>query len=170
MYTSWRAVGLGLAASALLVSTGCSAGSPSSAESARTPLASMPPGEYGTALDPSQPDPTDVATDAPPPEAPPSAATVLISYYGWSEPSQAVEVGGFAASVAESGGTCTLTLTKGASAVTTTATAVADVRTSACGQMSVPSDRLTPGAWTVSLAYDSATSHGVSSAVEVQVP
>jgi hypothetical protein len=127
-----------------------------------------PPADPGTG--PAQPaQPGQPGTD---PVAPaPGLATVDVAttYAGWNDASGAVEVGAYAAAV-ESGGTCTLTLTQGATTVTTQGTATPDASTTACGALAVGRDRLSAGAWQAVVSYASATSSGVAAPVSVEVP
>ena len=169
MRTSLRVLSLGFTAAVLLTSSACSSDD-NSADADRTPLSEAPPGVYGAALDPSQPDPTEVATDAPVSIGPSDDAPVEVTYHGWNDLTRTVEVGGFVVSVVESGGRCTLTLTQGSVSVETTTEATPNVGTTSCGEQAVAGDRLSPGTWRAVLSYESDTSKGVSAAVEVQVP
>ena len=72
--------------------------------------------------------------------------------------------------IVESGGTCTLTLTKGSTAVDVSADAVDNVTSTSCPAMTVAGDRLESGTWQATLSYESGTSQGTGDAVEVQVP
>jgi hypothetical protein len=66
-------------------------------------------------------------------------------------------------------GTCTLTLTKGASTVTKTATVQALAKISTCQGFDVPVSELSTGQWTVSLSYESDTLTGsTTSTITVQ--
>jgi len=169
MLTSWSARPLGLTAAVLLSLSACSSGDETE-EAAATPLESAAPGVYGTPLDASQPDPTDVATDAPVSTAPSADAPVEITYYGWNDATGVVELAGFVVGVVEEGGTCTLTLTKGGTSATTTAQGTANVGTTSCGEQVVPGGELSSGTWRAVLSYESGTSQGTSEPVEVQVP
>lgn len=162
MHIGRRAGRLALCTSVLLLA-GCS----SDDEPA---LADTPPGEYGTPLDVSEPVPTDVARDPEPTVGPSDDATVQITYSGFNEDLEVVEVGGFVASVVEDDGTCTLTLTKGSRTVTTSSPATSNVTTTACGEQVLPRDQVSAGRWTAVLSYESPTSRGASAPVEVEVP
>jgi hypothetical protein len=163
MHISRRAGHLALCTSVLVLAACTSA-------SDESPLASASPGVYGTALDDSAPEPTEVARDAPPTIGATDDATVQITYFGWNPDLSAVELGGFAASVVETDGTCTLTLTKDGATATSSSAATPNVGTTACGEQLVPGDQLSRGTWTAVLTYDSPTSHGESAPVEVEVP
>ena len=163
MHTSRRAAHLALCTSVLLLA-GCSSTPDEST------LADASPGVYGTPLDASAAEPTEVARDAAPTIEASDDAEVQITYFGWNDDMRAVEVGGFVASVIETDGTCSLTLAKGGDTATTSSAATPNVTTTACGAQVVPGDELSRGTWTAVLTYDSPTSHGESAPVEVEVP
>ncbi|MBM7805808.1 hypothetical protein JOD57_001645 [Geodermatophilus bullaregiensis] len=121
--------------------------------------------------------PTAVATD-PPAEDPGDAGTpddpadvdVVITYSGVEPGTATLEVAGFAA-VVEDGGECVLTLSRsGHDDVRVEGAGTPDVRTTACGALSVPVGGLAPGEWTARLAYRSATSSGTSPSQTVEIP
>jgi hypothetical protein len=119
------------------------------------------------------PDPTDVATDeAPPPlaAAPDGEVPVRLTFSGWNDVTSAVEVDGFLPGTAGSGGTCTLTLTHGATTVTTTVPGTDNAQDTDCGGAAVSRAELFPGTWTAVLSYESDTVHGSSPDIEVVVP
>ncbi|MGY2129212.1 hypothetical protein [Blastococcus sp. SYSU DS0617] len=133
-------------------------------------LASLGPDRTGGAPVPTEPA-TEVATDSPVPTQDSSAeVTPQLTYYGWSADLKAVEAGGIVLGLVESGGTCTLTLSQGGTAVEVTATAVDNVTSTSCPAMTVPGARLAPGTWQATLSYESGTSQGVADAVAVEVP
>jgi len=133
-----------------------------------------PPGVYGAPV-PDRPEPTAVATDAPRDTPAPSPGTaqaepaVLITWSGWDDALGGVEVGGYA-DLVESGGTCTLTLTKGGVTASASRPASADVSTTSCGALSVPGSELSSGTWEAVLTYESPGAAGTSAPVEVEVP
>jgi|tagenome__1003787_1003787.scaffolds.fasta_scaffold20968660_2 hypothetical protein len=145
-----------------------------STSAASTSPASTSPGVYGAPVDPSATDPTGVATD------PPARSTgrdngggevsVLLTYSGWNASAAQVEVDGYVPGVAEDGGTCLLTLTRGGTTVTASVPGTENVADTDCGGAAVPGSKLSQGSWTAVLSYDSAATHGASSPVEVQVP
>lgn len=173
MLTS-RRTGLLAACASVALLAACS--SSTDEASSGSPLSTASPGTYGTPLDPTAPDPTDVATDPAPSAAPTPTdgargeATVQITYYGWNPGSSVVEVGGFVPFLVEEGGTCTLTLTQGGASATATREATPNVTSTACGELVVPGDQLAPGTWSAVLGYESERSTGTTEAVEVQVP
>jgi len=127
--------------------------------------------------------PTEVVGDPPvggpatPPAAPagsdaddPARVDVVLTYGGVESSTGDVEVSGYAA-VVEDEGRCILTLRRrGHEDVRVEAEAVPDVRTTACGLLAVPIDRLAPGEWQARLEYRSAQSTGQSAASAVTVP
>jgi hypothetical protein len=122
----------------------------------------------GTPVD-TQP-PTSVATDPPVTPDPGPDVAVQLTYSGWDAATQAVEVDGYVADVAESGGTCTLTLTQGGTSVTASVPANREPSVTSCSGARIGRAQLAPGTWTAVLSYDSATSRGASSPAQVAVP
>ncbi|WP_138760662.1 hypothetical protein [Modestobacter altitudinis] len=114
--------------------------------------------------------PTSVATDPPLTPDPGSDVAVQITYSGWDAATQAVEVDGYVADVAESGGTCTLTLTQGGTSVTASVPANREPSATSCSSARIGRAQLSPGTWAAVLGYDSATSHGQSERAQVVVP
>ncbi len=76
-----------------------------------------------------------------------------------------VRIGAYIPGIFEDGGTCTATI-KGASNTTQKSTGFKNVSTTDCEPMNVT---LTPGQWTVTLSYESATAKGQSSPVTFKV-
>lgn len=171
-------------------SGGDETGTPSDDETAASPSPSLPtatasatPGaEPGTPPPVTQaptPAPTDVPevpdVEVPEPTPDPTATaapggevTVLITYADATGAGD-VEVGAYAATV-EEGGSCALTLTKGAVERSVSSAAMMDVGTTGCGQLLIPAADLSSGTWTAVVDYQSAASHGQSSPREVVVP
>lgn len=135
-----------------------------------TAAASTSTGVYGAPVDPSAPNPTDVATDAPVTVAPNPAAALVVTYSGWNPDTSAVEVGGFVPGVSESGGSCTLTLTRDGATASATAPGDAEPSQTTCGALAVPGSELSSGTWSAVITFDSSGSHAESAAVEVAVP
>jgi hypothetical protein len=109
-----------------------------------------------------------LANDAPV-QATGSSVPVTVTFHGWRADVRQVLVGGYVPGVVESGGTCTLTLTKGAATVSADTQATADAASTACGAVVVPGDRLTAGTWKAVLSYSSPMHAGASGAVAVEV-
>ncbi len=178
MRTTWRATCLGLLVLGPLL-TACGGDDDARTEPAApaSPAPTAPAtGVYGQP-DPDAPEPTDVATDTPTPPtatADPGGAgnqvAPRLTYFGWNAAIRAVEAGGIVPAVVEAGGTCTLTLSQGAAEVSVSSEGIDNVTSTACGEMLVPADRLSPGAWRTVLTYESGTSRGTSEATEVLVP
>lgn len=113
-------------------------------------------------------EPRRVATDTPVPKPTRGQVQVTLTYAGFQQSSKTVQANGFAAGIIENGGTCTLTLTQGASLIKATSTAVADATTTSCGLLET-APGLAPGTWQAVLSYSSAAAHGSSVALEVTV-
>jgi hypothetical protein len=160
--------------------TSTAAQSSASAVAAASAAATAKPGEYGSPVNPSLPNPTDVATDAPATtkagasgagtSRSESSVDVVVTYSGWDDTLAGVEVGAYAAGIAESGGTCTLTLTSGADSATASAQAEPDAASTSCPGLVVPGSELSSGSWTAVVSYESRGTHGQSDPVEVVVP
>jgi hypothetical protein len=116
------------------------------------------------------PEPTDVATDPPAPATTPDSAAVVVTYSGWTEATAQVEVGAYVSGLAESGGTCTLTLTSGSRSARSEVTGEPDAASTSCPAMAVDGDELSAGTWRAVVRYESASTSGESDPVEVVVP
>lgn len=128
------------------------------------------PGVYGAPVDPSVPDPVDVATDAPVTPAPTMDGSLFVTHSGWNTDAEAVEVGSYFPQVVETDGTCTLTLTRGTASVTASSPANRGAGSTSCGNLSVPGAELASGTWTAVVTYSSSSSRAASEPVEVDVP
>jgi hypothetical protein len=170
-----RTVLLGAAALTVATTAACSSADPAEQAAAGTSAAlssaaQAAPGTYGEPVNPSLPNPTEVATDAPVTVAPSTASRISIVYSEWNATSRAVEIGGFLGGVVESDGTCTVTLTQGSTSVDASLPGTPDATSTSCAGLAVPGTELAPGPWTAVLTYESSTSRGESRTVEVQVP
>jgi hypothetical protein len=115
--------------------------------------------------------PTDVATDPPRTVAPSTkGADIFITYADWDTQLRAITVGGYLDGIVEDDGTCTLTLTKGGTAVKTSQPGTSDMASTDCAGLSIPRSKLAPGTWTAVVTYRSRTSSGSSAPKEVRVP
>jgi len=114
-------------------------------------------------------DPPSTVTDPPPRQSSPRQVEVVQTYATWDEMT-GVSAGGFVSQTVEQAGTCTLTLTRGATTLTVTGQAFPDASSTACGSLTVAPDRLSSGTWTSVLDYSSGTSTGQSSSLQVKVP
>lgn len=110
-----------------------------------------------------------LATDEPP-VVTEGVVPVVVSYSGWDPATRSVMVGGYVAGLVEGGGTCTLTLTRSGLTVEARSPAEPDAAAMACGGLTVPGAKLTPGTWEAVLSYSSASSHGEADSVAVEVP
>ena len=142
------------------------AGPAAAAQSTTDPSATAVVPESPSAVPPPRTTAQPVVTDTPRPQS----TDVVLSFVGWNTTTSAVEAGGYLSPVVESGGTCTLALTKGARTVTAAAPAQADASTTSCGNLAVPRAKLTPGTWTAVLRYASKTTTGSSNPTPVAVP
>jgi hypothetical protein len=98
------------------------------------------------------------------------AVAVALSYADWDATGQQVEASGFVAEKVENDGTCTLTLTRGASTIAANNPGQADATTTNCGLLTVPAAQLSAGTWEATLSYQSPTSRGTSQPMTVVVP
>lgn len=96
--------------------------------------------------------------------------TTIISYSGWNATTKSIEVSGFVSGVIENGGVCTLTAQLADATVAVEQGATANVADTQCGTLEVPASSLTPGEWTVTLAYSSETTTSSSDPATVEVP
>ncbi|MCZ2817089.1 hypothetical protein [Modestobacter sp. VKM Ac-2984] len=116
------------------------------------------------------PNPTDVATDTPAITAPGETVPVVVTYSGWTDTSAAVEFGAYVAGIVEAGGTCTLTLTAGATTASAEVTAGPDASSTYCPTMAIPGAELAAGPWQAVVSYESSSTSGQSDPVTVTVP
>ena len=134
------------------------------------PVATVEPERTGGAPVPTEPS-GEVATDTPAPTEEAGAEVVpQITYYGWDDAVGGVEAGGIVMGIVESGGTCTLTLTRGSATVDVSVEAIDNVTSTSCPAMTVPGDRLETGSWQATLSYASDGFRGAGDPVEVEVP
>lgn len=96
-------------------------------------------------------------------------APVTITFFGWDQAKQVAQAGGYVTGVIESGGTCTLTLSKGGQTATGTTTAHADATTTTCGAVTIPGSQLTAGTWQAVLSYRSDRHTGKADPVAIEV-
>lgn len=96
--------------------------------------------------------------------------TPIISSWGQNSSDKSAEVSGFLTEVYEEGGTCTLTMQKGSTKVTSSASkAFKDARTTNCGLLSIPRSKLSAGSWEATIEYSSPTAYGVSQKLTFEV-
>lgn len=151
-------------------STGAGASRGSAAQTSAAPV-TAPPTSVTV-------DTTDVATDPPRTNRTPAPAgrpgqpqevTVTTTYAGVLAGGSAVEAGGYV-DVLEPDGTCTLTLTRGATTRTVSAAVTPDGTTASCGGLAVALSELEAGTWQAVLSYASSGAAGTAPGVDVVVP
>lgn len=103
------------------------------------------------------------------PEHSGAAAVVTVTTSGWDATAHQLWVSGFVPTP-EEGGTCTLTVSKGTQSVVARSAATADATTTTCGSVTIDGTRLSPGAWSAVLAYQSPTRAGAAGPVTIEVP
>ena len=116
------------------------------------------------------PEPEFVATDPPAAEVTGGTADVLITWNSWDPDGDQLELGALVRGTSESGGTCTVTLTREGETVTASVPGEADVSSTACLGLAVAGDQLSPGRWSAVVSYASDTTEGTSAPVDVDVP
>ena len=178
MRHGWRVGGTAAALAMLAMTAACgsssdgseAAAASSSVAAAASAGATAAPGSYGSPVDPSLPNPTGVATDSAAPTAATGSAAVVVTYSGWTDATVGVEVGAYVAGVAESGGTCTLSLTSGSRTARAEVSGEPDSSSTSCPNMAVEPDQLSSGTWSAVVSYESVTTSGESDPVEVVIP
>ncbi|MCZ2806482.1 hypothetical protein O2W18_15335 [Modestobacter sp. VKM Ac-2983] len=145
-----------------------------SAEAAATATAgttdgvpAQPAAETSSAPYTIEPEPTEVATEAPVEDSDGNVLVVL-TYAGQDESTGVVQANGYVRGVIEEGGTCSLTLTRGDTEVIATTNATADATTTSCGLLETSPD-LAAGTWEAVLSYASAGAEGTSDELKVTV-
>jgi hypothetical protein len=124
---------------------------------------------------PAEPAPDDVATPAPAVPAPPvtggdvpaGTRTLTVAVAGYSAALDLATVTGYL-DVVESGGTCAVRLTSGATTVSAEGPATTDATTTACA-VDVPGSRLASGTWTATLTYASPSGSAAAAPVTIEV-
>lgn len=166
--------------------TTSAAASPSSTPDS-TPSASAEPSADPSEADPSEPAPgssaeptpaapvgpgqqTTEVPAAPAPGTTPVSATPFVTFDQWTAASSTLTVGATVPEVVEQGGVCTLTVSKGATTVSGSFTALPSASSTDCGSMALSSPSFSAGTWTVSVAYASPTAAGTLSDYEVTIP
>jgi hypothetical protein len=163
----------GSAWSSVATSSTPSGGVLDSLPSSSVPTSTFPAAPAGRTSSAAPADSTPVATDSTPvaTDSPrPQTTDVVLSFIGWDPKTAAVEAGGYLSPLVESGGTCTLELTKAGRTVSHSSRAEPDATTTACGNLAVPRGKLTPGSWRAVLRYTSPRTTGTSAPTTVEVP
>jgi cytoskeletal protein RodZ len=118
--------------------------------------------------------PAPAQTDAPTPTPTPSTeqpsnVTVVLVYAQWSSSTGKISIDGFTGDVIESVGTCTATATGPSGSIKVSAGVLASATSTACLPLSIDGKALKPGKYSVTLAYSSPTSTGISKSTTVVV-
>ena len=95
------------------------------------------------------------------------AAQVVITYAG--QYGDSVEVGAYMSNTFESGGTCTLSLTKDGVVKSVQVKAVIAARSTDCPTMVIGRDQLSPGTWRATVDYSSSGTSGQSAPRAIEV-
>lgn len=95
--------------------------------------------------------------------------TPFITAWGQASAGSDFKLNGFVPNVIETDGKCTLTMTRGDKQATKTRVALADAKSTTCGQTIIPYGDLEPGEWEAVLSYSSPRSSGSSEVTTVEV-
>jgi hypothetical protein len=95
---------------------------------------------------------------------------ITVTWSGWDDKAEVLEVDGFVSGVVESGGTCRLTATRSGETVTVEGEGEPDASTTQCGALTIEADELDEGEWRAVLSYESPTSTGAADPVDIEVP
>jgi hypothetical protein len=95
---------------------------------------------------------------------------VVVPVASWSPPNSDVEIGAYVEGVIERGGTCVVTMTKGALTATGRTAALPSATNTSCGDLRVPGSAVSSGSWTATVSYTSPTSSGTSAPTTIEVP
>lgn len=87
----------------------------------------------------------------------------------WDAESAGIQANGAVNNVVETGGTCTLTATKGSVSRSVSREATVNATNTSCGEITIPRSQLAVGNWTIRLSYSSSKSQGVSGSQTVNV-
>ncbi|MGY1726598.1 hypothetical protein ACI79J_06470 [Geodermatophilus sp. SYSU D01062] len=167
--------GLVVAAVTALTLAACGSGdaadtASATGDSAATSSAAAGDGATGGSAPATSAEPTDVATD-PPLEAPEDGnVTVVLTYADWEQDLPGVTVGAYVEAVAESGGTCTLTLEGQGRTASATVSGEREPESTSCPGLTVPGEELASGTWTATVTYESDEYSGTSEPLDVVVP
>lgn len=177
-----RAAGLAAASAAVLALSGClgdvDVPTPSVTATAPSPSATA----SGTASPTPSATPSDdrndpgdgVATDdpiaTPTPTGDQERATVNVSLTRYGTEGGSFVAAAVIAGVVESTGTCTMTLTSGATTLTASGAGAPSATTTDCAAgLAIPLSSLSSGTWTLVISYDSAGFAGSSSPEQVTI-
>jgi len=162
----WRGSG---SPSASVSSMSASSAAPSPSVESTTPGAHASTPAVATPTPSVQPPAASAPAGTPKPSPSRAVTAVTVTFSGWQPSTASVLVGGYAA-VVESGGSCTLVLTRNNVVVTAKSDASPDASTTSCGALEVAGTALTAGQWTGTLRYESAITTGESTPITIEVP
>lgn len=148
-----------------------SAGSPGTPVADPSPSTEAPSSEAPSTEAPSTEAPAagpSSATTTPAPQ--PEPVALALTYSGWDPAARAIVAGGLVPDRVESGGVCTLTLSRDEVVLLGETEAVPDATATSCGELRIADERLSSGWWQAVLRYTSPTSTGESQVREVMVP
>ena len=98
------------------------------------------------------------------------SVVVSSTFSGWDASAGEIVAGGFVGDVVETGGTCTLTVTRAGVTASGSSEALPDASTTSCGEMRAGGRDLVPGTWDAVVSYTSARSTGASAVFSVVIP
>jgi hypothetical protein len=136
---------------------------PSVPSEAPTPSSTLTPVPIPT----WSPEPTPTLTTLP--GSTKKAVTPFVTLAAWDQDAAELQVGAIVPNLVESGGTCTVTVSKGATTRTASAPAAGVSSYTGCNPMTIPGSALSAGTWTVQVTYTSRTATGTSAAKTVAV-
>lgn len=112
----------------------------------------------------------DGGATAPKPNSSKNKVSVGIAFASYDVDEKAVDVRAFTPDVIEGDGTCTATLTRGATTVSQSSKAFIDSSSSQCQPILIPESRFdTKGVWKLIVTYTSSKSSGSSPSMDVEI-
>lgn len=157
--------GIGVAALLLALATAGCTTAPSEPPASSAPSSVMT--TVPTVTPSATPEPTPT-TSAPVPTTRAQTVTPLVTYSGFDTLSRVVEVSSFVPELAESNGTCTLSI-EGSDGWSTEGPAIADAHSMQCGSLFIEIPNGVSGTLTAYVEYESGTNYGRSSPVTISV-
>jgi hypothetical protein len=94
----------------------------------------------------------------------------VISVAGVDVDGQHVSVSGYVSGIVEDGGVCTFTFTGVEAERTVTNASVANVSTTSCGLVQIPTSELARGSWQITLSYSSSSFSTTSQPLSLEIP
>ena len=159
---------LALCASLSFIVSGCAQDPPGPSSTAGP--GSLTPVPEGTPTETPKPSSTpDPSEPVPDPAAEPSSVRLEIISAAYDEANNVVSGTAMVTDRVSDAGTCTLTVSQGEQAVTTSAAGMADASVTYCADLSVALPADASGMWTATVAFDEPGYHGEANS-EVVVP